>query len=169
MDNPVKVSAATGPTVEAILRAFRELFLERGFADVRVIDIVERAGIGRSTFYEYFQSREDVLRESVRAPLQHLANLARSRGDDRLVALMLSHFRTNAPFALGLLKGPAAAVIHDALADLTELAPILAHAVAGAQLAVICVWLNETYCCSADELSISLRRITLALCLPQQL
>ncbi len=166
MDNPGEMSAARGPTIEAILRAFRELFLERGFADIRVVDIVERAGIGRSTFYEYFQSREDVLRDSVRAPLQQLANLARSRGDERLVASTLDHFRTNAPFALGLLNGPAAAVIHDALADLTELTPILAHAVAGAQLAVIRLWLNETYSSSANELSISLRRITLALCLP---
>lgn len=38
-----------------------ELFVERGYRDVDVADIVERCGVGHGTFYNYFRSKRDVL------------------------------------------------------------------------------------------------------------
>ncbi|MBO0727952.1 MAG: TetR/AcrR family transcriptional regulator [Acidimicrobiaceae bacterium] len=43
--------------------AARQVFVEKGFLESSVADIVERAGVAHGTFYHYFESREDVLRE----------------------------------------------------------------------------------------------------------
>ncbi|MBW4030478.1 MAG: TetR family transcriptional regulator [Acidobacteria bacterium] len=38
-----------------------ELFVERGYDDVTVADIVERAGLGRRSFYNHFADKREVL------------------------------------------------------------------------------------------------------------
>ncbi|MEU5694116.1 TetR family transcriptional regulator [Actinosynnema sp. NPDC020468] len=43
-----------------IVRAAFELFAERGFADVTVADIAERAEVGRTTFFRYFGDKQEV-------------------------------------------------------------------------------------------------------------
>ncbi|QRY40957.1 TetR family transcriptional regulator [Microbacterium hominis] len=44
-----------------IAEAASELFLERGYAETTVADITTRAGVSRSTFFNYFSSKADVL------------------------------------------------------------------------------------------------------------
>ena len=46
---------------ETIAEAACELFLERGFAATTVADITRRAGVSRSSFFNYFGSKADVL------------------------------------------------------------------------------------------------------------
>jgi AcrR family transcriptional regulator len=46
-----------------VVEAAREVFGEKGFLESTVADIVDRAGVAHGTFYHYFESREDVLRE----------------------------------------------------------------------------------------------------------
>ena len=46
---------------DAIVTAVRELLHERPFADLSVSTISERAGVARSGFYFYFDSKYDVL------------------------------------------------------------------------------------------------------------
>lgn len=41
-----------------ILAAFRELVLEKDFKKISVSDIVERADVGRATFYAHFEDKE---------------------------------------------------------------------------------------------------------------
>lgn len=43
---------------EDILRAAREVFLERGFSEARLSDIAQRAGVVPGTLYLYFDSKE---------------------------------------------------------------------------------------------------------------
>ena len=45
----------------AILKAARELFAERGFDRATLRTIAERAGIGASSIYRHFQSKEELL------------------------------------------------------------------------------------------------------------
>lgn len=44
-----------------LLEAAREVFREKGYHGTRVVDIIERAGCGHGTFYDYFKSKDDVI------------------------------------------------------------------------------------------------------------
>ena len=46
---------------EAIAEAASELFLEHGYEATSIVDITRRAGVGRSSFFNYFSSKADVL------------------------------------------------------------------------------------------------------------
>ena len=50
-----------------ILEAARELFAEQGFGETRVADVCERADIAQKTFFNYFPSKLDLLREIAQA------------------------------------------------------------------------------------------------------
>lgn len=52
----------SGATKDRILRAAAELFAERGYYEVAVGDIADRAGIGRPSFYYYFVDKEKAAR-----------------------------------------------------------------------------------------------------------
>ncbi len=63
-------STATGPrplrsdaqlSRSALLKAARELVAERGTDAVTVVAVAERAGLNRSTAYQHFRSREELL------------------------------------------------------------------------------------------------------------
>jgi AcrR family transcriptional regulator len=47
-----------------LLRATIELGTERGFASLTLADIVSRAGVARSTFYEYFANKQQCFLEA---------------------------------------------------------------------------------------------------------
>jgi AcrR family transcriptional regulator len=50
------------PDAQARLtRAALELFAERGYEDTTVVEIVERAGLGKTTFFRYFKDKREVL------------------------------------------------------------------------------------------------------------
>lgn len=46
---------------DEIVTAAYELFAERGYADVTVVDIAERAEVGRTTFFRYFGDKQEVV------------------------------------------------------------------------------------------------------------
>jgi len=46
---------------ESILDTALELILENGYSNTRIIDIADRAGIGKGTVYEYFESKQKLL------------------------------------------------------------------------------------------------------------
>lgn len=48
---------------EAIFRAFEELLKKRDFAHITVGEIIERADVGRATFYAHFETKEFLLKE----------------------------------------------------------------------------------------------------------
>ncbi|MEU3695053.1 TetR family transcriptional regulator [Streptomyces griseoviridis] len=49
------------PMREALVAAAFRLFLERGYEETTVDDIVALAGVGRRSFFRYFPSKEDVV------------------------------------------------------------------------------------------------------------
>jgi AcrR family transcriptional regulator len=59
-------------TRQALFGAAVELFAEQGFQHTSHADIAAAAGIGRTTFYEYFASAEDLLVEVVQQTLPDL-------------------------------------------------------------------------------------------------
>jgi AcrR family transcriptional regulator len=62
---------------EAIVEAAFELFAERGFAEVTVADIAERAEVGRTTFFRYFGDKQEVVFAHEQDMLDELADTFR--------------------------------------------------------------------------------------------
>ncbi len=48
-------------TRELLLNSLIELILDRGYEAITVQDIIDRANVGRSTFYSHFRDKEDLL------------------------------------------------------------------------------------------------------------
>lgn len=58
----LKMEEKLSPKVEALYKAVVELLLEgREIRKMKVSEITERAGIGKGTAYEYFESREELI------------------------------------------------------------------------------------------------------------
>ena len=63
---PQPATARGEATRQKLLSAAEGEFGERGFNRASVSSITKRAGVGQGTFYLYFPSKEDILRELVR-------------------------------------------------------------------------------------------------------
>lgn len=61
MSSSSAASAAKPPMRDALVAAAFQLFLERGYEQTTVDDIVALAGVGRRSFFRYFPSKEDVV------------------------------------------------------------------------------------------------------------
>jgi AcrR family transcriptional regulator len=48
-------------TKKRLMEAAHDVFIEDGYHGTKVVDIIERAGCGHGTFYDYFKSKDDVL------------------------------------------------------------------------------------------------------------
>ncbi|MFF8942023.1 TetR family transcriptional regulator [Streptomyces sp. NPDC014864] len=56
-----EAAAAKPPMRDALVAAAFRLFLERGYEQTTIDDIVALAGVGRRSFFRYFPSKEDVV------------------------------------------------------------------------------------------------------------
>ncbi|MFB7506622.1 TetR family transcriptional regulator [Streptomyces broussonetiae] len=61
MSSSSAAPAAKPPMREALVAAAFRLFVERGYEQTTVDDIVALAGVGRRSFFRYFPSKEDVV------------------------------------------------------------------------------------------------------------
>lgn len=78
-------------TADAVRTAALELFAERGYDEVTVADIAERAEVGRTTFFRYFGDKQEVLfsdtEEELAAAIQHIPRPAKPIGESVPAAL----------------------------------------------------------------------------------
>lgn len=52
-------------TQERLLDALVSLLMERGYERLTIQNLLDRAGVGRATFYAHFQNKEDLLSRSI--------------------------------------------------------------------------------------------------------
>ncbi len=164
-------------TRAAVLGAFRELALRRGYADIRVGDIIRLADVGRSTFYEHFRDKDDVLRQSLSGLLAVLAAAVGGGAERGRLAFVLDHFRENGRLARGLVNGPSSPQVVAALAGLVEgrlavlaqgvAAPpvpldLAAAQIAEGQIGLVRAWLNRGTPCPAAAVATALERTATA-------
>ncbi len=158
-------------------RAFSRLVLARGYAAVTVRAVIEAAGVGRSTFYEHFESKEDLLRQSMRPLLAVLAGAIDDRAKLADVELIVAHFRDNRRVVRAMSAGPAHGLLIAFLAELIEEqldassvrgpappvpARLIAAQLAGAQLALLDAWLAAPQSVSAGAVAQAIVRGTRA-------
>jgi AcrR family transcriptional regulator len=57
----VRTDRRVGKTRRALKEALTDLILEKGYESVTVQDLIDRADVGRSTFYAHFMDKDDLL------------------------------------------------------------------------------------------------------------
>ncbi len=155
-------------TRDAILAAFVRLLFARRYAAMRTADLVAEAGIGRSTFYEHFRNKEDVLLAALDPILLPLANAAAGRASLAYLRMTLEHMWEQRALGRVLFEPALIVKLQRKLATMIEarldareanaVPPALAASgIAAAQLAILRMWLTGEASCSADALARHLR------------
>ncbi|HQR06373.1 MAG TPA: TetR/AcrR family transcriptional regulator [Gemmatales bacterium] len=149
-----KPSRQIRKTKVAVIEAFNDLVLQGRYHDMGVGDIVRHSDIGRSTFYEHFKDKEDVLRHSMAGMLSAMAGAVDESCDIDHVQRILEHFHENISMARVIFNSPTMPVIINALASLIEVrlpseaisdlpTSLIATQIAEAQFGLIRGWLNK--------------------------
>jgi len=105
---------------ETLAEAACELFLEQGYEATSVADITQRAGVSRSSFFNYFSSKSDVLWAGLDERIAQAVDALRATGadatGDALREIVLHIVRDFAPDPLALaLRNAVAMGLQDEL------------------------------------------------------
>jgi len=65
--NKAKTAVISSRNSEGIILATRELIKEKGYPEVNVRDICQRAGVSRSSFYSVFSGKDEVIVHMIRS------------------------------------------------------------------------------------------------------
>lgn len=147
-------------TQALIFNAFSELVQTRRYDSFRVSDIIDRAGIGRSTFYDHYSNKDEVLVASMAGPLTILASTLSGESDIARLQGLLSHFWERRAVARTILAPPMLHLIASRLADLIaqgsqdSIRRLSAINLAFGVLAVIENWLSGRTSIKIEDLSI---------------
>lgn len=88
-----KVDRRVRKTKRLLKSALLELIMEKGYDAITVQDILDRADVGRSTFYAHFNAKDDLLLGD--APYVHLTfeEIRTDEGDIEVIPSFLEMFR----------------------------------------------------------------------------
>jgi len=161
-------------TQAALQKAMVELVVEQGLEATTVQQIVDRADVGRSTFYTHYADKEDLLQGSISALHTRLKELLADTDTAadlppalRFVRPMLTHADSHraifaalstdraGPFAIDLFHDLWCDLIQDAWPDADEVA---VQAVAGAFGGVLHWWMRAGRHLTQAELELRLVR-----------
>jgi AcrR family transcriptional regulator len=162
--SPRDLDRRTQRTRKAISDAFLGLLFSRRYGAIRTIDVIEAAGVGRSTFYEHFRNKDDVLVAVIEPLFTPLANAAAGVGNLGSVQFMLDHVWEQRAAARVLFEPPLGAKLQRKLAAMIEArlpeaeagsppTSLTAMGSAAATLAMLRMWLAGEVACSSDTLA----------------
>jgi AcrR family transcriptional regulator len=174
---------------ELIRGALRSLIREKGFEDLTVQEIIDRANVGRSTFYAHFDSKDDLLVsgfEDLRASLKARQQAALSHGrtvEDRVFGFsheVFAHAREYRDIFRAMAGRPSGATVERLLrklvvdlvrADVRETADqveksavppeALVQFIAGALFGLLMWWLDAQTRLSAADVNALFRTLAI--------
>src|SRR5437868_10246904 len=170
------IDSRSDRTRAALVGAFVALMFREGFENISVQGIAAEAGMARSTFYEHFSGKDDVLRASMAHLLVPLAECVTGEDQPPEVRLVLAHMWDNRRLADAVFTGAPRKIIVLSLCELIEarirqacdikalIVPLRLAAIqlAETQLALIENWLRGRAFARADDLATALHRTSRA-------
>jgi AcrR family transcriptional regulator len=103
-----------------LIAAFNQLVFDKTRGPIRVAQIIEKAGVGRSTFYDHFANAEAVHMAALSRPMAQLADPAAGTGTVEQLQWLLDHFHGNRGRARDVLLGSSRDRITRLLADMID-------------------------------------------------
>ncbi len=147
-------------TRKAVFDALGRILKRKAFYDITVQDILDEANIGRSTYYDHFQSREDLLKAMCDDLFAHITAGAQEHGDNLkgLFGHVLEHLGDRDDALFAVLRTPSRQLLLDRLYD--ELVPAITEMVGDEYRAKITTaafigladwWVDHCDTCTAEE------------------
>ena len=155
-------------TRRRICTAFTRCTFAKGFENVSIAQVVAEAGVARSTFYEHFADKEDVLRACLARIFKPIAASGFIDIDAEELNRALSHLWLNKRLADGIFTGRAGTILHRMQVDLVEAcyrrktdsassqARPVAIGIAGFQISYVEAWLRGRFPATPDIFAKSL-------------
>ncbi len=151
-------------TRAAVFEAFTRLIFTRRYSAIRTADLIEASGIGRSTFYEHFRNKDDVMVWAIDPIFTPLAEAAAGRSSLPRVRFVVDHVWERRALSRVMFEPPLAMKLQRKLARMIEArlddgtaddAPpaLIAAGAAAAQLALLRVWLSGEVACDPAVLA----------------
>jgi AcrR family transcriptional regulator len=163
-------------TRAALQAAFVQLLLKDGYDELKIGAVAKTANVGRSTLYEHYRTKQDLLRGTLDGPFSILAALVEPDGSLDAVVSLLMHFREHQQVARVLLTWPTRPVLGQALAALildrlqcvdagqTSIPlEMTARQIADAQLVLVECWVLGRPVCDMDAIAQALKATARAL------
>ncbi|HUR29519.1 MAG TPA: TetR/AcrR family transcriptional regulator [Planctomycetota bacterium] len=176
-EDPKAADPRARKTRKALLDSLIGLVHRRRYEEFAVGDIVDDAEVGRSTFYEHYKSKDDMLVETMGQMLDVMASVASDVDDVAGLEGVLLHFLENKKFARTFFASaasrPAMERARGLLAERIRLhlearqerhgvrasldPALIAAALAEAQFAYVRTWISNVEACSAKDLARAMR------------
>ncbi len=164
-------------TRQAILDAFTGLLFEQGYGRITMAAVADRANVGRSTLYEHFRTKADLLSQGVAPLFAVIAGCVAPEPSARLLDI-LRHVRENQ--AAGRLlflpptRGALLKALSGAIAARDDWTPgplprgLIADQIAVALFAILEPWVIGQAALSAETVAQAMHRSGRALAIAQE-
>lgn len=163
--------------------ALMELMQEKRYIDITVQDIIDRADVGRTTFYKHFQDKEDLLISNLEAILENfIHHMDRGEEDQMLLSTadFFRHVKENQDLYKAMLGGQGMDVLFNkGLAlmsqkiekhlnniprkkqDLSIPIPVLSNYLAGSFLILLKWWVDHKMVYSPEQMDAMYQRLVM--------
>jgi AcrR family transcriptional regulator len=183
-----KIDRRIQKTRKVLSQALLDLILEKGYERVTVQDILDRANVGRSTFYTHYENKEQLLRDGPRnlglSLFDGSDKAARPETDGRRLGFreLFQHVSQNLQLAKAMLGKNSGNIMLDSFRDQISRAivdhyrshfssekrdkPLLAYlseAAASAVCSLLTFWVDDDLRLSVVEISTHCQRIVEAI------
>ena len=188
MEHPVanlKTDRRSQRTQRAIHEALMALMLEKRYDDITVQDIIDRADVGRSTFYAHYQDKEDLMTSGLLRLMQILSEMVAAptaTGETRLLPTqeLFEHVQEHQNLFRGMVRGRGLELFFEKgqeywsqklTADLQARLPkgqepavplpVMAQFIAGTFVTMLRWWLDNKMPYSPQEMDEMLQRLVM--------
>ena len=116
-----------------ILAALLKMMQEQPFADISVSALVNKAQVGRASFYRNFTDKEDVLRQEndrLTAQWKQSYDAEEHTAPNELLVSLLDFYKERSDFYLALYQAGLAGIVLQTLLEQSEITPEMPNAMA---------------------------------------